>query len=101
MPHDIRLGHGPAATPKLPSKLFGRHAPHRVLKAGQHFCWGGDKGCPVELGVLQTVDKHCRLVAGELAGGLALCEPQWATSLAEVGMAGALKEGQQLFHLPR
>ena len=50
-------------------------------------------------GVLELFDERRRLLAGELAAGLALGEAHGPPRLAEVGIAGRSQEHQQLAQL--
>jgi hypothetical protein len=91
----LRLDHGPAATLKLDGELLGRHSAHRLLYGRQPFRRiGSDRVTPIDLCLLQPVDKRSGLVASELAGGLTLCEPHWATRVSKVGVTGFLDERQ-------
>ena len=87
----LGLGYGPASTLKLVSKLLIRHATNQLLCAGWPRRRDGNSGCSTELCVLQPVDEPRRLVPGELASGLTLCEPHRAARLAEIGVASVLE----------
>jgi hypothetical protein len=60
---------------------------------------GGDRYTPVPGGLLQPLDEPGHFIPGELSGRLPLGEPQWATSIPEVGVAGIVEQAQQLLHL--
>ena len=49
--------------------------------------------------VLELLDERVGLVAGELAGSLALREPHRAAGVAEVAVAGFVEEREQRLHL--
>jgi hypothetical protein len=48
------------------------------------------------LGVLKVIDEGRCLRPGEFAGGLALRESHWTAGIAEVSVAGVVKEVQEL-----
>jgi hypothetical protein len=90
------LDYGPSTTAKLGGEQLGWHPANRLLLSGQSRSdsSGSGRGARViVLRVLQPLDERRRLLASELAGGLALCEPHWATCVAEIGVARLMKKG--------
>jgi len=95
----LRPGDGPTSTLELGDKLFVRNAKDQLLCAGSLRRRETKSRFSIELCVLQPVDEPRRLVASELASSLTLREPHWAARLAEVSVACALEESQELPHL--
>ncbi len=69
-----------------------------ALRCLARVCHRGDRRFTIDLG-FELSDEQVGFVAGELAAGLSLVEPEWAASVAEVGVSGRVDERGELAHL--
>ncbi len=79
--------------------MLGRQMAEELVLSGEPPRGRSDGSDAVGLRALELVDEPLGLVAGELAGSLPLCEPEWSPRVPEAGVAGVFEEAEQLLHL--
>jgi hypothetical protein len=95
----LRFDDRPTTTAQLIGEFLGRKGGHHLLLGGLSPGRRSDCSRPVGLCVEKLRYERICLVASELAASLTLGEPHRAACIAEVRMACALEEVQELSHL--
>ena len=94
-----RFDDEPTPSLQLTSELLGGHSPKQRLGV-RHVCSQFDRwSASFVEGRLQPGNQLLGLVAGELAGGLALRETHRSTGIPEVLVARSPEKRQQFAHL--